>query len=255
MWLLCRSGTLTPATSFDLYVRGLLPTTTGVTLGQIAQVNLTGSEKYFIYWFHNPLTQFLFNSSTLLPGQRVAIGGSASGAANASAVTTNRIVLRHWGFNGTVVANSINPGNGTFQIKINGFAGLLVPQTVTVYTASRTDFRYGFKWNEQRHRRCECARGRPADQGPNLRATRCCWRIMWTNSTKSRLTKQNPPPSAGTAFCGSGAFLWRGLRQQAWRRRAFSEGKPLSPYNGERKGARLRARGTKRYGEFAGLRW
>lgn len=138
------AGTLTPATSFDLYVRGLLPTTTGVTLGQIAQVNLTGSEKYFIYWFHNPLTQFLFNSSTLLPGQRVAIGGSASGAANASAVTTNRIVLRHWGFNGTVVANSINPGNGTFQIKINGFAGLLVPQTVTVYTASRTDFRYGF---------------------------------------------------------------------------------------------------------------
>ena len=134
----------TPATSFDLYVRGLLPTTTGLSLGQVAQVNLSGSEKYFIYWFHNPLTEFLFNSSTLLPGQHVSIGGPASGAANAQAVTANRIVLRHWGFNGAVVANSVNTANGTFQIQVNGFAGLLVPQTVTVYTAGKTEFRDGF---------------------------------------------------------------------------------------------------------------
>jgi hypothetical protein len=133
-----------PATSFDLYVRGLLPTTTGLTLGQIAQVDITGSEKFFIYQWHNPLTQFLFNSSTLLPGQHIAIGGPASGAANAQAVTANRIVLRHWGFNGTVVANSVNTANGTFKMQINGFAGLLVPQTVTVYTAGMTEFRDGF---------------------------------------------------------------------------------------------------------------
>src|ERR1035438_10419929 len=31
-----------PATSFDLYVRGLLPTTTGLSLGQIAQIELSG---------------------------------------------------------------------------------------------------------------------------------------------------------------------------------------------------------------------
>jgi hypothetical protein len=37
------------ATSFDIYVRGLLPTTTGLTLGQIAQVDLSGSEKFYIY--------------------------------------------------------------------------------------------------------------------------------------------------------------------------------------------------------------
>jgi hypothetical protein len=132
-----------PATSFDLYVRGLLPTTTGITLGQIAQVNLTGNEKFFIYWWHNPLTEFLFNSSQLLPGQHVSVGGPATGAANAQAVTVNRVVLRHWGFNGTVVAGSVNTANGTSQMKINGFAGLLVPQTVTVYTASPTEFRGG----------------------------------------------------------------------------------------------------------------
>ena len=147
-----------------------LPTTTGLTLGQIAQIEPHRARKSSSST--GCITRSPSSSST--PAlwwqvKSVSIGGPASGATNASAVTTNRIVLRHWGFNGTVVCrNRINPGNGTVQIEINGFAGLLVPQTVTVYTASRTDFRYGFKWNEQRHRRCECARGRPADEGPNL---------------------------------------------------------------------------------------
>jgi hypothetical protein len=132
-----------PPAGFDLYVRGLLPTTTGISLGQIATVDLTGNEKFFIYWWHNPLTQFLFNANTLIPGQHVSVGGPATGATNASAVTAKRVVLRHWGFNGTVVANSADTTNGTFQMQINGFAGVLVPQTVTVYTGAKTDFRDG----------------------------------------------------------------------------------------------------------------
>jgi hypothetical protein len=134
------SGT---ATSFDLYVRGLLPTTTGLTLGQIATVDLTGNEKYFIYWMHNPLTQFLFNSAGLLPGQHVSIGGPASGATNPQAVTAKRVVLRNWGFNGTVVTGSVNTSNNTFQMNVNGFAGLLVSNPVTVYIGGGTDFRDG----------------------------------------------------------------------------------------------------------------
>jgi Domain of unknown function (DUF4382)/Domain of unknown function (DUF5666) len=130
------------ASSFDLYVRGLLPTTTGLTLGQIAQVNLSGNEKFFIYWMHNPLTEYLFNSAALVPGQHVAIGGPASGAANAQAVTCKRVVLRHWGYNGTIVPGSIN-NNGSFQMNVTGFAGLLVPGTVTVYVGSPTIYRDG----------------------------------------------------------------------------------------------------------------
>ena len=131
------------ATSFDLYVRGLLPTSTGVQLGQIAQVNLTGSEIFSVYWMHNPFTQFLFNSSGLVAGQHVAIGGPATGAANPNAVTVNRVSLRNWGFNGTVVAGSQNTSNGTFQMTVNGFAGVLIPETVTVYLGAHSDFRYG----------------------------------------------------------------------------------------------------------------
>ena len=133
-----------PASSFDLYVRGLLPTTTGLTLGQIATVDLNGSEKYSVYWMHDLLSQYVFNQSELLAGQNVAIGGPASGAANAQAVTVNRVVLRHWGFDGTVVPGSVNTTNGTFQMQINGFAGVLVPQTVTVYIAGGTEFRDGW---------------------------------------------------------------------------------------------------------------
>jgi hypothetical protein len=100
-----------PASSFDLYVRGTLPTGTGINLGQIATVDLSGTEKYFIYWMHGPLAQFVFNQSSLLPGQHISVGGPASGASDPSAVTVKRVVLRHWGFNGTVVPGSVNTTN------------------------------------------------------------------------------------------------------------------------------------------------
>ena len=133
-----------PASSFDLYVRGLLPTTTGLSLGQLATIDLSGNETYSIYWMHGPLAQFLFNQSGLLPGQHIAVGGPASGATNAGAVTVKRVTLRHWGFNGTVVPNSVNTSNNTFQMQVNGFAGQLIPQTVTVYIADNCEFRDGF---------------------------------------------------------------------------------------------------------------
>ena len=132
------------ASSFDLYVRGLLPSTTGLTLGQIAQVNLSGSENFFIHRMHDPLTEYLFNDSTLLAGQRIAIGGPATRATNPDAVTVKRVVLRCRGYNATVVPGSVNPSTGTFQVQVNDFAGLLIPETVTVYTDSNTSFRSTF---------------------------------------------------------------------------------------------------------------
>lgn len=131
------------ATSFDLYVRGVLPASTGVQLGNIATIDLSGSENFGIYWMHNPFTNFLFNSSQIIAGQHIAVGGQASGAANASAVTVKRVTLRNWGFDGTIVANSQSSAKGTFQMQVNGFAGVLIPQTVTVYLGGKSDFRYG----------------------------------------------------------------------------------------------------------------
>jgi hypothetical protein len=131
------------ATSFDLYVRGLLPATTSLSLGEIATVDVSSNTNFFIYKLHNTFTQFLFNDTNMLPGQAVTIGGPASGVSGSTATPT-RVSLRHWGFNGTVAASTINSSAGTFQMQVTGFAGLLVPQTVTVYTSSITTYRNGF---------------------------------------------------------------------------------------------------------------
>jgi hypothetical protein len=92
---------------------------------------------------HNPFTEFLFNSSALIAGQAVAIGGPASGAANENAVTVDRVTLRNWGFNGTIVKGSQSASTGSFQMQVNGFAGVLIPETITVYLGNACDFRYG----------------------------------------------------------------------------------------------------------------
>ena len=131
------------ASSFDLYVRALEPAGVPLSLGQIGQVNLSGNEKYYIYAMHNPLTNFLFNSSALVAGQDVAIGGPDSGVVSETNVSVNRIHLRNWGFNGTIVKGSENSNQGTFQMQVSGFAGQLIPETITVYLGGNCDFRYG----------------------------------------------------------------------------------------------------------------
>lgn len=133
------------ATSFDFYTRAVLPDSTAVQLGDIAQVNLTGNEKYGIYWMRNAFTNLLFNSSALAPGQEIKVGGAAANATSLSAVTINRIHLENWGYRGTVVAGSQNSGQGQFQLQITGgLPGTVATSTVTVYLGPVCDFRYGF---------------------------------------------------------------------------------------------------------------
>jgi hypothetical protein len=128
---------------FDFYVRSLLPESTAMQLGDIAQVNLTGSETYGIYWMHNAFTQLLFNSSALVPGQEIMVGGQASDETSLNALKVNRINLHEWGYEGSIVPGSLNAGQGTFQLQVTGFAGVVIPSTITVYLGPAADFRYG----------------------------------------------------------------------------------------------------------------
>lgn len=128
-----------PATSFDLYVRDVLPSGTGFTSGQISTIDLTGNEKYFIQRIHNPFTTFFFNPSLLVPGQHVSIGGPFSDGT----VTVKRVVLRHEGHTGAWVVGSTDLNNGTFQFDSNGLAGVLFNGPITVYTSSFTTFKGG----------------------------------------------------------------------------------------------------------------
>jgi uncharacterized protein DUF4382 len=128
------------AQSLNMYVRAELPADTGLTLGQIANINLNGSELYFIYKLHTPLTNFFFNSSLMVPGQHISIGGPLSGASNSQMVTVHRIVLRHEGHTGEWVPGSTNTGNGTFSFNSNGLAGVLFNGPITVYTTPVTQY-------------------------------------------------------------------------------------------------------------------
>lgn len=123
----------------------MLPAGTGFTTGQISTIDLTGNEKYFIHWMHNVwrnnLTNQFFNSALLVPGQHVSIGGPFANGA----VTVKRVVLRHEGHTGTLVANSVNLGASTFQFNSNGLAGLLFNGPVTVFVTPFTRFGGGLK--------------------------------------------------------------------------------------------------------------
>ncbi len=137
------STAATPATSMQFYVRGVLPSgLSAVPLGGLADVSITGSEKYGIYWMHNSFTNLFFNDEALTPGQEITVGGPDP--AGSGAFDVKRIHLQNWGYNGTIVAGSQSSGNGSFQMTVNGFAGVVIPTTVTVYLGPACDFRYGF---------------------------------------------------------------------------------------------------------------
>jgi Domain of unknown function (DUF4382)/Domain of unknown function (DUF5666) len=127
------------ANDFDLYVRSALPSGTGFQSGQISTMDLTGNEKYFIYWWHNRFTNFLFDSSLLVPGQHVSVGGPISNGS----VTVKRVVLRHEGHSGTWVVGSTDTGANMFQFNSNGVAGVLFNGPVTVYCSPFTKFKGG----------------------------------------------------------------------------------------------------------------
>jgi hypothetical protein len=127
------------ANDFDLYVRDVLPAGTGFQSGQISTIDLTGTENYFIYWWHNKFTNLLFNSSLLVPGQHVSVGGPFTNGA----VTVKRVVLRHEGHNGAWVVGSTDVGANTFQFNSNGLAGVLFNGPITVYCTPFTVFKGG----------------------------------------------------------------------------------------------------------------
>ncbi|MDE3108838.1 MAG: DUF4382 domain-containing protein [Acidobacteriota bacterium] len=131
------------ATQADLYVRAELPDVAGIQDGQIATLDLNGSEKYMIANIQNPLTTLLFNNSALAAGQSVGIGGSLATNNGVSTLTVRRVVLRRQGQGGSWVPGStvIRSGNaGSFQLNDDWTAGVLLPNPLTVITGNGTIF-------------------------------------------------------------------------------------------------------------------
>ena len=128
-----------PATSIDLFVRDALPSVPSAQPDTIATFSLNGSEKYMIYRLNLPITQLLFNNSSLIAPQAITVGGPLTNGTP----TVHRVVLHRQGVSGPWVTGStvIQSGNtGTFQMQEQGLVGLLLNGQLTVLTSDSTQF-------------------------------------------------------------------------------------------------------------------
>jgi hypothetical protein len=134
------SSSSTCAPTVSLLVRSAIPGVTGSSFaaGQISNIQLTGSEAYWVG--HRNWIGSLFNTSfgscTLVPGQAVAIGGTLD--STGTTLTPKHVVLGLQGFAGT--AASTVASDGTFTFNALGLAGTLLPSPVTVQTISTSLF-------------------------------------------------------------------------------------------------------------------
>jgi Domain of unknown function (DUF5666)/Domain of unknown function (DUF4382) len=128
------------AQTVTLLVGEELPAISSVQVGFPATIDVSAVTDYDIRHFNNWFTNYLFNSSSLVVGQRIAIGGSVDSSSN---FTPHRIVLRRQGVVGNLVQGSvsINSGNlGSFQLQNNGLLGYVLNAPLTVQTGASTQF-------------------------------------------------------------------------------------------------------------------
>jgi hypothetical protein len=130
-----------PAQTVTLLVGEELPDIAGVPVGTVTTLDVSAITNYSIRLIDNWFTSFVFNNTTLVPGQRIAMGGSID--ATTSAFVPSHIVLRRQGVVGDLVLNSvvINNGNaGSLQIQNNRMLGYVLAAPLSVQTANTTKF-------------------------------------------------------------------------------------------------------------------
>jgi hypothetical protein len=106
----------------------------------IQTINVSAVTQYDMCFFNNFFTYALFNSSTVIVGQRIFIGGSDS----SNVFTPQMISLRFQGVYGTLTPNSVTIANGnlgSFQLQNNALIGYsLGGAPLTVDTGNITLF-------------------------------------------------------------------------------------------------------------------
>jgi hypothetical protein len=130
-----------PVQTVTLLVGEELPDVPGVPVGTVTTLDVSLVTKYNIRLLDNWFTSFVFNNTTLVPGQRIAIGGSIDAATNA--FVPSRIVLRRQGVVGDLVLNSVvinNNNAGSFQIQNNRLLGDVLGAPLAVQTSNSTKF-------------------------------------------------------------------------------------------------------------------
>ncbi len=105
----------------------------------IMTFNISAATNYEICFFDGPITNYLFNDTSIEVGQRIFIGGSYVNPTFAAQM----ISLRRQGVYGTLVPESVtitSDNAGHFQLSNNGLVGYAAGGPVTVYTGNSTVF-------------------------------------------------------------------------------------------------------------------
>ncbi|SRR5579871_492309 len=129
-----------PAQTVTLLVGEELPDITGVPVGTVTTLDVSGVTNYSIRLLDNWFTSFVFNNTTLVPGQRIAMGGTINAT---GAFVPSHIVLRRQGVVGDLVLNSVvinNNNAGSLQIQNNRMLGYVMGAPLSVQTANTTKF-------------------------------------------------------------------------------------------------------------------
>jgi uncharacterized protein DUF4382 len=125
-----------------MYIGEELPAMTGnFARGQVVTLNVSQISTYDVCFLNNWLTNAVFNSTSMVAGQRIFIGGTWA----SSTFTPDMISLRRQGVIGQLVANSVtvtNNNQGSFQLQNNGLLGWVASGPFTVNTGNSTIF-----WN------------------------------------------------------------------------------------------------------------
>ena len=129
-----------PAQTVTLLVGEELPDITGVPVGTVTTLDVSGVTNYSIRLLDNWFTSFVFNNTTLVPGQRIAMGGSINATGT---FVPSHIALRRQGVVGDLVLNSVvinNNNAGSLQIQNNRMLGYVMGAPLSVLTANTTKF-------------------------------------------------------------------------------------------------------------------
>jgi hypothetical protein len=131
-----------PAQTITIYIGEELPAMTGnFALGQVVTLNISQVTTYDVCFIDNWLTNWVFNSSSMVAGQRIFVGGTWD--SSSATFTPDLISLRRQGVVGVLVPNSVvvsNGNQGSFQLQNNGLLEWVAQGAFTVNTGSRTNF-------------------------------------------------------------------------------------------------------------------
>jgi hypothetical protein len=131
-----------PVQTITMYIGEELPAMSGnFALGQVVTFDVSAVQTYDVCFINNWLTNFVFNNSSMVAGQRIFVGGTWNSSTNT--FTPDLISLRRQGVVGLVVANSVTVSNGnagSFQLQNNGLLGWVAQGPFTVNTNNATLF-------------------------------------------------------------------------------------------------------------------